>query len=235
MKINGTDIRTFGARQFKVVIGHHDMKNSSEWLPSAVLPYFSPLTMNFKTITVTVNIKCYSRERIIERRSKLLAALLGTVDLELSGFEHKFKVQLTGHRETEVVKDRWHQLELTFNGYEYGDDVVFTGTSSITVKNPGTLPSPCVVEITPTFGSSQIIVGGICRSYVNGDDLPVTIKSLTTGSKVTLNGITGLITEGTALKEVDAWALPSMLPGENTVTCDDSHMNISITVTPIYM
>lgn len=235
MKINGTDVGLYGARQHRVVIGHNSLKDSSEWIPFAVLPYFAPQQIGFKQITVTVNIKGTSREEIISKRSGLLSQLVRVVEMELDGFDHLFYVVLTNHRETEIVQWRWHQLELTFQGYEHGELESSTGSGSLTVNNPGNIISPCIIEITPAFGAASIELTGICRDSANGDDLPVTIKDLTTGSQVILDGITGLITEGDALKEVDAWALPSMLPGENTITCSSNQMNITVKVMPMYM
>lgn len=237
MKINNVDVSTYGATQFKATIGHHTMKDASEWIPSSVLPHFAPLQMGFKDTQVIVNIKDTSRENIITKRSKLLGALRGVVDLELNGFTNKFHVVMTSHRETEVVKNRWHQVELNFSGYEYGSTVTQTASSgtSLTITNPGTLPSPCIVEITPSIGAATMTVSGICRDNANGTDMPVTIKSLTTGNKVTLDGITGLITEGNSLKEVDAWALPSLKPGANTVSWSVSSMTVTVKVMPLYM
>lgn len=237
MKIDGTDIAKFNAVQFRVTYDHSQMNGGSEWNSGALLPYFTPGQITFRPLSVTLNIYGASRQEIIRNRSDLLATLTDAVDLTLDKFPHRFRGILTGHKETEKVQHKWHQIDLDFTGYCYGEAKIFSsqGTGTLEVNNPGNMLSPCIVSVTPEYGSAQITVSGICRDHVNGDDLPVTIKDLVTGKTVTLDGISGLITQDGALKEVDAWALPAMLPGVNTITIDNKYMDITVKVVPLYV
>ncbi len=105
------------------------------------------------------------------------------------------------------------------------------------VTNPGNVASPAILELTPTIGAASVKITGLCRDSNTGEDLPVTVKNLTTGNKIILDGITGLITENGSLKagDVDMWEMPTLLPGNNTITIDTECTNIKATVLPIYM
>lgn len=235
MKIDGIDIRKFGARQHRVDIGHMTTKFSNEWEVGDVLPFMGLNSPGFKQVTITLVMKGKTRGAIINARSELLGLLTKPVVIDLNKNTHHFLGALKTHKETEVSKERWHNLELTFECYEYGDDVSAEGASSFSVVNPGTTTSPCIVEITPGIGSSEITLTGICRNPVTGEDEPVHIPDVTTEKVILLDGISGLITEDGSLKEVDMWDLPSLKPGTNIIECDDRLMDIKVTVRPIYM
>ena len=51
-----------------------------------------------------------------------------------------------------------------------------------------------------------------------------------------MNGETGLITEDGEIKagEVEMWELPSLMPGENTITVDEN-VNLTISFLPRYL
>ena len=237
MRIGETDIFLYHAKQQRVTFEHNGFENDSEWDYSAVIPYLADNHITFKTIVVTLLVKGDSREDIIGNCSGILSLLLQPVELTLDGFNHQFKVILGDHRETETVMNRWHLLELTFHGYEHDakSTIEVSRQTSFTVMNEGNVRSPCIVEITPLVGAATITLTGICRDSFTGKDMPVTIPDLETGKTVIIDGVAGLITQGGEPKDIDAWALPSLIPGSNAITCDNSYMTIKVTVVPIYL
>lgn len=236
MRIGNVDVSTYNARQFRVSFDHNSLKNSSEWVAGSALPLLMQNTVGFKSINVTLVVKGTDREDIIKNCSKITGLLMQPVTLTLDGFDHKFRVALRTASRRESTEKIWHLLELAFEGYEFGEDVVVSGSESITVNNPGTAPvSPCKVEVIPRISSATAQLTGICRDYYTGADLPVTVNELTTDQTVTLDGMTGLVTEEGDLKEVDMWGLPALVPGENVITCTNTLMNLRVTVRPIYL
>ena len=239
MRIGEIDVSTLHGKQHTVTFSHSQIQNESEWTAGSAVPFFDRNHIGFKEWTVTVVVKDSGREAIIEDCSNILALLIGPVDLTLDGFSHHFRGILKNHDRKENAQRRYHMLELTFEGYEYGTPVVVTGSgaSQLTVSNPGNLPSPCQIEITPTVGVASIILHGICRDSSTGEDLPVTVSNLETGKTVILDGLTGLITQEGRQKGMDVtiWALPVMQPGENIVTVNSSRMNLRITTIPVYI
>lgn len=234
MTINDIDISMFEARQQRVSFSHANISNNSEWAAHSAVPYFEKNSAGMKTFTVELIVKGDGRETIIRNRSDIIANLLEDCELSLDGFSNKFHAILKKHDATETSMRRWHLLKLEFEGYEHGEEVPASGSSSILVHNPGNLVSPCQVEITPRVGAASIVMTGICRDSYTGEDLPVTIKDLETNKKVILDGLTGLITQDGQLKEADMWTLPSVVPGDTLITCNNDWMDISVYVTPLY-
>ena len=235
MKINGTDIKIFGAKQHRVEYGHQSASFSNEWVTGSVLPYMGYAKAGFKQVTVTVVMRGSTRAEIIRNRSGLLALLRDPVLLDLDKNAHHFYCVLKSHRATEVNQGHWHNMELTFEGYECGDDVSASGQSEITIENPGNTVSPCTVIITPGITAASVTLTGICVDPIKGTDIPVTVTELEAGEEIRIDGITGLVTQGEELKDVDLWILPAVLPGETTVTCDNRMMGIEIFTRPLFM
>lgn len=239
MQIGAVNVAAYHARQHTVTFYHNSIENESDWTAGSAVPFFDRNRVGFKEWTVTLIVKGATREEIIMNCSTILSLLIGEVELTLDGFTHTFCGILKDHDRKENVPRRYHMLELTFEGYEHGDEIVTTGNgvTSFTVQNTGNLPSPCIVEITPVVGAASVTVGGICRDSYTGADLPVTIENLSAGQTVVLSGLTGLITQGGAQKgkDVSIWALPSMKPGSNTVTINSDRMNVTVRTIPIFM
>lgn len=241
MKINGIDVRKYGARQHHVEIGHQSMKFSNEWNAGSVLPYMGICRAGFKTLAVKLVMKGKTREAIIRNRSELLGLFTKPATIELKGNPHHFYGVLKSHKETEINQRTWHNMELSIDCYEYGDDITESGARSIEVNNPGSAVSPCLVTITPTVSAEEIILTGICINPVTGEDVPVIITDITERCVIRLDGISGLITQTNAagtrteLKEIDMWELPALNPGVTTVECNNSLMAVDVTVRPVYM
>lgn len=236
MLINGFDIANLNAKQFAVEFSHAAITNNSAWDKGAAAPYFAPTFTGFRSFTVVLYVKGANRQEIIQNCSDIVAKLLQPVDLVLDGFSHFFRATLSGTpTRDERAQRQFHRLTLPFVGYEFGDEVEVSGASSFVVNNPGNIISPCRVEITPRSGAGSIQLTGICRDSFTGEDLPVTMKDMVTGKTVIIDGLTGMVTQDGAIKEVDAWELPSVKPGANTITCNNSYMTIKVIVTPLYI
>lgn len=241
MLIGNWDISAADARQWNVKPGFHSFKNDSEWDEGASLPVMFKNRIEFKTFTVTLMIKCAGgRQAIIARCSEILSHLIEPTELTLEGFENKFFAVMTKSSHDETAIQHWHKLTIEFEGYEYAKDETvqtFSGTSEFTVTNPGNIQSPAIVEITPKIGAASIILTGICRDPNMGTDLPVTVRELTTGNTVILDGETGLFTQNGELKaaDIDIWALPDLLPGDNKITVNNSRMDIAVRFHPRFI
>ena len=234
MRINGIDIETFEARQLRVTIGHMETTNASAWAAGSAVPYFAKNRYGFKHLTITLMVKGDGREDIKKNCSGILALITGRTELVLDGFDTYFvgALSATPTRE-ERSRQIWHNLTLEFNAYEYMTPVEYTGTSSVSVYNPGTVDSPAIVTLTPSVRINPVHLTGLCRDSNLGTDLPVTIEELLQDTPVTIDGITGLITEDGDPKDIEMWTLPSFKPGTTAVTCDSSYVTIKVKVYPI--
>lgn len=243
MKINGWDISEIEAIQWRVDQGEVETENSSEWVRGAPLPVLLNSQVGFKNFTVTLLVRGHSRVGIQKKIGRILAALLEPAELELDGYEHKFvgtlgKPKVTEH--SDHARHRFQVLELPFAGYECADLMecgTFHGTNIVSVMNPGQITSPLILELTPDSDQAQITINGICRDSISGADLPVTVQNLKSGKKIILDGVTGLITEDGELKaeDVDIWALPTVLPGINTIVIDHTNVIVTAKILPLFL
>ena len=245
MTINGTDISTYGARQHHVEFGYHGIKNDSAWIRSATLPHMARNYIDFKQFSVDVIVKPLVSQASMDQRdaihtnvSKLLAALLDPVTITLTGFSHTFQAILTGHKEVEESMKRFHKITLEFSGYEYGSQVLATGTGSVTISNPGNIVSPLRLQITPSATATNVTITGACPSPITGADTTITIASVTSNKKIVLDGANGIFwedTSSTLKKGLTIAALPAVKPGSTTIVCSQTGAALSATILPLYM
>ena len=243
MKINGKDVAAHNAKQWNVTIGNASISNDSTWARGSPVPVIFGNTLGFKSLKVTLLVKGKNREDICQNVSDLLAEMLDIVELELDGFSHRFRGYLAKSSHEEKVLNRWHKLTLEFQVYEYGAVVeqqgTFSGIPAVTmaVSNPGNILTPIRLEITPTAGIASLTISGVCMDPDTGEKQPISLKNLTTGNTVVLDGETGLVTEKGALKSKDTemWTLPALSPGTTTLTCSTGTLSIRVKLYPRYM
>ena len=246
MTINGWDIAAAGARQHNVSPGFHALSNSSDWVRGSPVPALLRNELGFKPLTVVLMIKADSdRQRILRQCSEILTHLLDPAEIILDDFEHKFYGTLSKYSFEEnplgvpfVKYNRAAKLTLDFSGYEYMDDVPpVTGTGIVVVQNKGNILTPATVTVTPQIGAASVVLNGICRDPYTLEDLPVTLKNLKTGEPVVLDGETYLFTQAGKLapENIDIWAPPTLLPGENRITINNGRMEIAVGFRPRFM
>lgn len=250
MNINGWDISEAKAKQWNVTPGFSDIKNESEWQRASPLPFLMKSSIGFKPLQVTFLVYGGNRNEVLQNCSMLLARLSEPVRLELDGFSHKYHGVMTKSDFVEnplgkqrVTANKVGKLTAGFSCYEYSeqpDGSPFSksssGSTQLIVTNPGNLDTPAVVEITPKIGIAELVINGLTRNPDTGENLKISIKSLTTGNKIILDGETGLFTEkGVLKKDIEIWTLPSLLPGTNTITLSNAQMDISVKYRPRFI
>lgn len=245
MKVNGRDIAEFGARQHTVRPGLSTVTNGSEWPSGAASPLMLPSEAGMKKIEVSVILKGASRQEIWQNAGALVAALMGPSEIELDGFSHTFYMALANASQAELSLQRFHKATLELIGYEHGPEASKTcqpeGGGSISFLNEGTMEAPAILEVTPLIGRASVRISGIVRDRLTLEDQPLTIMRLTQGRKVTVDGERGLVTEeggdGPVNKfgDVSLWDFPSLLPGQNWVSVDQTGLLVTVRHKPRYL
>lgn len=237
MTVDGKNVKeVYGIEQWNVSPAYAAVSNESEWTAGAALPFMVEGTAGLKTIKVTVMVRGTSRDDIWKKAEAFVATLLRPCEIRLDGFEHRFYMYLKNATQTEISLNRHHKATLELTGYEHGDEVqISSAAKSIAVNNPGTLLTPAIVEITPVINLASLTITGLVRDRYTGTDKPIVISNLINGSKIIINGETGMATQGGVNKfsEVSLWDLPTLEPGENTVTVDKD-VQTMIRFKPIY-
>lgn len=228
MQISGVDISVFNAKQLKVDIQPSSIIITKEWLKKSLSPLFLSSDVSFKQIQVEILFKGNSRDEILRNISNLTAKLIGEADLKLDGYSNNYKVTLANLSTEKTVSKSLYTVKIEFLGYEYGDLVTETanriGTKTINVN--GNSKTPAIIEITPSSNLIDIVVTGAGDTF--------TMKNLTAGQKVIINGEDGTVLQSGVNKftDFDGWEFPKLTPGSCTLTFSQVNCDINIKYKP---
>lgn len=238
MKINGTDSSLFQAKQLKYEIGHREINAQNEWPAGSEIPVMGVTRKGFKTVKVYMAVYGKGKEAVMQNRSNLIAAAADEVKLELDNYQNHFICILKSTDIKETMPRKYHEVTMKFEGYEQGEEIStpMNALTAMVLNVKGNDTTPCIVEITPTFALSSLSISGLSQS-VYGTPENVTIKNLTPGKTVIIDGETGTVTQDGKNKfsEVDMWEFPFLHPGKNTISCTSDKCNITIKYKPRYM
>jgi hypothetical protein len=84
---------------------------------------------------------------------------------------------------------------------------------------------------------NSIVITGLCRDPRTGEELAIEVRNVTAGKRIVIDGETGLIMEDGVVKidDVDIWALPTILPGDNLVVTNNNWLGVVVRYEPRYM
>lgn len=237
MLINKWDVGSANARQHRVTYGNSSISSNSEWVRGSPFPVFFRNEIGFKQIEVQLILR-ETKEEAMTDISTILSHLLEPAELTLDNNDHRFYGILKKQTVRETVQERWYDLLLTFDCYEYSREIAreFQGLRTFSVRNSGNILTPVAVEIAPRAAVGSITLTGLCRGP-DGTALPITVRNLTSGRTVVIDGESGLVTEAGSnkAKDVDFWAPTTLLPGANTVTVNSDQMDITLRYRPRFM
>lgn len=232
MRINGTDIRRYGAKQLTVEVQPPKMAAGYELFPKALLPVEYETDIPLGTMSVTI----YFRERnraALQRTMSSFMEQFGascTID-EIRGYKGKFKAFLTDGKYTKTLKLEKKILELSFDGYFFDEEkeAIFDAKTSGKLYAEGSRKTPCVIEIT-----AKSSLAGYALT-INGDAYKV--ETLAAGKTVIIDGVTGKVTlDGeNAFSIVDMWQFPRLRTGENTLTFSTNKAKVKIRYVPMWL
>lgn len=236
MKINGIDVKQNRVVQLSYETEHTEITNESEWIRACLTPVFYDAVTGFKLITVTVGVYGDGKEDTIRNRSDFLSMLTGIVELDLDGYENTFRCVLLRKEIEETIKRYCHKVVLEFAGYEYGEEMAFSFTSSRSINVEGNMETPCIIEIIPDSHEVSFTISGVARNPITREDEPVTIKNLVAGKKVVINGEDCTVLQDGQNKypETDFWEFPSLLPGTNQITLSAAVHTVTLKYRPRY-
>lgn len=232
MRINGIDIRRFGAKQLTVETQPPKMAAGYELFPKSLLPveYETDVPMG------TMNITIYFRERnraALERTMSSFMEQFGASCIidEIKGYKGKFKAFLTDDKYTKTLKLEKKILELSFDGYFFDEEkeAVFDAKTSGRLYAEGSRKPPCIIEVTAKSSLTGYVL------TVNGD--AYTVETLAAGKTIIIDGLTGKITmDGeNAFPVVDLWQFPRLRTGENALTFSSNKAKVKIRYVPMWL
>ncbi len=240
MTINGIDVQTaFGVKEWNIEPSYAAFSNKSEWIAGAVLPDLMKAETGLKTQKVKVMIKGRTREEMWDKAGQLISALLKPCIVQFRHFEDRyFKCVLVNASHAEVSLRRFHTATLELTGYEYGIERSFTSTdSTMKLYNIGSARTPCIISVTPSNALNSLNITGVLRDPFKDTAETLTISNLRSGREIIIDPFAGTVLEGSTNRfdDVSMNEWPSLIPGENTITVNQSGVTLKVTFAPFYL
>ena len=214
MKINGTDIRVYNAKQLTADVQPPSIVNNYEWLSGATLPTELETDVQMGHLKLSIYFKGKDRNSIIRSASEFMMNFTKPCRLELDGYKGTYIGFITSNDyEKKNVKQRY-VVNLEFDGFFVDDDlsITFDGKTSASFYKVGTRDTPCVVEVYAKSTLTNYTINGL------GED--IVVESLAAGKTVVIDAKTGLVTidGANAFDKVDLWEFPVLKAGETALT-----------------
>ena len=149
MKIYGTDIRVYNAKQLTADVQPPSIMNNYEWLSGATLPTELETDVQMGHLKLSIYFKGKNRNSIIRSASEFMMNFTKPCRLELDGYKGTYIGVITSNDyEKKNVKQRY-VVNVEFDGFFVDDDlsITFDGKTSASFYKVGTRDTPCVVEV----------------------------------------------------------------------------------------
>lgn len=231
MKINGTDIRVYNAKQLTADVQPPSIINNYEWLSGATLPTELDTDIQMGHLNLSIYFKGKDRNSIIRSASEFMMNFTKPCRLELDGYKGIYIGFITSNNyEKKNVKQRYI-VNVEFDGFFVDDDlsITFDGKTSASFYKVGTRDAPCVVEVYAKNALTNYTITGLGENII--------IESLAAEKTVVINAKTGLVTidGANAFDRVNLWEFPTLRAGETALTFSDTNARVTIRYTPMWI
>lgn len=232
MRVNGIDVKKYGAKQLTVEIQPPEVAINYEWMQGALQPAEFETTVAMGRLKLCVYFKGRNRERIFREMSGFMANFMSSCDLELDGYKGKYKGFLKADDFEKTISKKRHKINLEFDGYFYDTEMeaVFDGCTSGIVFMEGSRKTPCIIEVYAKKTLENYAISGF------GEDV-ITLLKLEAGKTAVIDGVKGLVTisEKNAFGNVDLWEFPNIKPGKSELTFSNVNAKVTVKYCPMWI
>lgn len=233
MTINNTVINNLGFSILRRELSSPQIDvYGSEWLKNAHKPLLGDRRVRYSTIVVTLLYKGTEQE-YETMKSTLLTKTKDECIVKFDDLEFYYSVIYNSAETVKYKNPLLRELVLTLDCYyKYKPEITETANRlfSKTINVSGNMPTPAIVEITPSINLIDFTITGLSES-------PIIIKNLTANQKIIINGEDSTVTENGNNKFLDyeAWEFTSLEAGANTITFDKNNCDITIKYEPRWL
>ena len=231
MKINDTDVSTYGFKYLRREISPPQFEiYGREWLKNAPSPVLGDRRVRYTPIKVTLLYEGTKQE--YETMKSVLLDKIKESTIKFKDLDFYYDVSLDDAETEKYQNPRFREFTLVLDGYsKYKDEIteLASRVSSKTINVPGTMETPCIVEITPSINLIDIVITGLGEEFK--------VKNLTAGKKIIINGEDGTVLENgmNKFKDYDGWEFPRLSPGSRTITFSQDSTDITIRYKPRWL
>lgn len=174
-------------------------------------------------------------EKSKQRFHVLRLDFIGYEYADLEAFEievdTEFSIQNTGNMETPIT------LEITPIGGAVDIPGIQLKASILCDEDGAYLIDEDDGAAIGSYDYDTLTISGLCHDPQTGEELDIVIRNITPEKKIVIDGETGLITEDGEVKieDVDIWALPTLMPGENQIRTNNNWLRVTVRYKPRFM
>ena len=228
MTINNKTLASLHATLASRTISSADLSLTTQWAVQSLLPYYGDAVHQFKQLDLEFTLSCASADALEKAKSKFAAELVkATLKFDdISLYYDGVLESITWTPVTPEIED----CAVTFIGIASAAEVtvnIASSATSVTVNNPGNLPSPATIAINPGSTMATLSITGL-------SDEPIVCKNLTSGKIRIIDGASGLVLEDSTNKypDTELWEFPRLLPGSTTIKLSRSGCTVTIKYKP---
>lgn len=231
MQINGIDILAYCATLLSKQFGNHEVIQVYDWFDSAMAPVYLRSAQRFRSIKIMLLVEASSESQTEQYTSNLTLALRKCT-LTFADLDKRFDCHFEGAVEpTRITPGVWIlELELSCSK-TYLPEVTETasGVLNKSIMNPGTIPSGCIVTITPTGTIAEFTLTGLSSA-------PIKVKNLSANKPHVIDGVTFryLKDGGNDIANYSAFEWPMIPAGTTNVLFSHSTVIVSIKFSPSF-
>lgn len=226
MLVNSIDISNFKAILLSKDIQTATVITYDDWLRNSLNPIFLGKQEQYKSVKLKLFIEDTNEENALNDISNLVKQFEKCI-LKFDDLSFYYDCIIVSKNHERIAIGRYN-LEIELKGYAYKSQITETANrvSSKTINIPGNLYTPAIVEITPSIALVDLVVTGLGETF--------TLKNLTAGQKIIVNGEDCTVLQGTTnrFSDYDSWDFPVLSPGANTITFSKSSCDVSIKYKP---
>lgn len=231
MKINGADIRKYGAKQLTVEVQPPQMTVSYEMIEKALLPVEYKTDVALGSLKITLYFREKSRAQLERTLSSFMEQFEKSCTIEeIKGYKGKYKGFLKEDSYTKTLVNEKKILELSFDGYFFDEEkeVTFNGKTSGTLYAEGSRKMPCVIEVAAKEALTNY------RVTLNGEEY--IIERLASGKTIIIDGAGKVTLDGAnAFDIVDLWEFPRLHAGGNALAFSSAQAKVRIRYVPMWL
>jgi phage-related protein len=235
MLINNVPVKMYGAKQLTVEFAPSTQSATYEWNAGARLPILVDNRATFKTLTVVLKVTGSSRQEINKNISHLHNLAAGETEYKLEKYPGWVFVGVLAEEPTakKTIDPGVYKLTLKVTGYmrdEKQQEIDIDRVASQYVFADGTRDAPVMMEITPDFDLTEFTIKGVAEREI-------TIKNLTKGSTIYIDGMNGFVTENGENKfnDVIMFEFPHLQAGEQLIEFSESVCHIVLRYYPMWL
>lgn len=230
MLVNNIDVTTFGVLSVDRDIQLSEVTTYEDWLRKGLSPVINYQKEYFKKIKCKFFFRAKSHEEVLSNISNFTSELK-TCTLKFDDLDFYYDCTLEN---SNIIHHNILEktLEIEFKcAYSYKAVITenIDNQNTKVINSQGNLPAPAIVTI--------VLPIDIISYKIDGFEDSIIVNNIHANIPIIIDGEKCIVTENGQNKfsDVDMWSFPTIKPGENTISVDNSKGSLTIKYKPKWL